>query len=45
MECGTIFASLYDLQRHTKNGCPKEEEETDVYSEINDEEDDSGFMP
>ena len=25
-ECGTMFASPYDLERHMKNGCPTEEE-------------------
>lgn len=42
-ECGTMFASTYDLQRHTKNGCPMEEEEDDAKSEVSEEDDDSGF--
>lgn len=42
-ECGTLFASTYDLQRHTKNGCPMEEEEDDAKSEVSEEDDDSGF--
>lgn len=33
-ECGTMFASSYDLQRHAKNGCTMEEEEDDAKSEV-----------
>ncbi|XP_048735634.1 calsequestrin-1-like [Ostrea edulis] len=33
-----MFASTYDLQRHTKNGCPVEEEENYAMSEV-------GFTP
>ena len=45
-ECGTVFASLYDLKRHMKNGCPIEEEtdESDAMSDVSDD-DDTGFNP
>jgi hypothetical protein len=53
VECGTMFASLYDLQRHIKNGCPMEEDtdendtmsddENDTNSDANKEDDDEGF--
>uniref|UniRef100_K1R313 Uncharacterized protein in xynA 3'region n=1 Tax=Magallana gigas TaxID=29159 RepID=K1R313_MAGGI len=33
-ECCIMFASSYDLQRHTKNGCTMEEEEDDAKSEV-----------
>ena len=38
-----MFASSYDLQRHTKVVCPMEEIETDANSEADDKDDDSGF--
>ena len=53
VECGTMFASSYDLQRHIKNGCPMEEDtdendtmsddENDTMSDVNKEDDDEGF--
>lgn len=44
IECGTMFASSYDLQRHTKNCCPmEEEEEDDAKSKVSEEDDDSRF--
>lgn len=44
-ECGTMFASSYDLQRHIKNGCPMDEnsDENDTMSDVNDEDDDRGL--
>jgi hypothetical protein len=46
-DCGTMYASSYDLQRHVKNGCPMEEnaDDNDSMSEASDKYDDKGFTP
>ena len=49
-ECGLLFATLYDLQKHVKRGCPMDED-SDCATESDPEEagdsdmefDDSGF--
>jgi hypothetical protein len=43
VDCGTMFASSYDLQRHTKNGCSMDLEDDDAKSDVSKEDDDSGF--
>jgi hypothetical protein len=53
VECGTLFASSYDLQQHIKYGCPMEEDtdendtmsdgENDTMSDVNKEDDNEGF--
>ena len=44
-ECGAMYVSSYDLQRHVKKGCPMEEnsDENDAMSDVSDEDDDGGF--
>ena len=50
-DCGTMFATSYDLQRHTKNGCPMDEnkeedhdqDESDNDNDEYEEDDDNGY--
>ena len=50
-DCGTMFATSYDLQRHTKNGCPMDEDkeedhdqdESDMDNDDYGEDDDNGY--
>ena len=38
-ECGTLFSTSYDLQRHARKGCPMEEQsDTDTFDDDNDED-------
>ena len=47
-DCGTMFATSYDLQRHTKNDCPMDEnqedqDESDMEYDESEEDNDTGF--
>ena len=44
-ECGTLFSSSYDLQRHARKGCPMEQSDNYTSEDDNDEDDDDGFIP
>ena len=49
-DCGTMFVTSYDLQRHTKSGCPMDEnkeeddqDESDMDNDEYEEDDDNGY--